>query len=335
LIYVSPTQINFQTPFEASLPGNTTVVVTANGTTAATITAALAEFAPGIFGYARVPGSFDPVIVHADNALVTPGNPAGPAEVLVVYATGVGSLDNPLATGAASPSSPLATPKIQPTVSVGGAPAEVLFAGLTPGYVGLTQFNIRLPATLPAGVRLPLVIRFGADESSSPPAYLAVRSGTPVPAIRANPSGLDFGNVNTGQSADLSLAINNLGAAPLTVGAANINNPLFSLTGPLPLQLAPGEQRAWTVRFRPTGAGDQSGTLTIASNDPAAPSLTVNLSGTGASPAQAPAINVSPTSLDFGTVMSGQTKDLTLTVRNNGNATLRHRAKISWSFWSG
>ena len=50
---------------------------------------------------------------------------------------------------------------------------ESLFAGLTPGFVGLVQFNIRLPAALPPGARLALVIRFGANASQT--VDLAVR----------------------------------------------------------------------------------------------------------------------------------------------------------------
>jgi len=36
----------------------------------------------------------------------------------------------------------------------------VLFAGLSPGFVGLAQANLVLPATLPAGPTLPLVLTF-------------------------------------------------------------------------------------------------------------------------------------------------------------------------------
>ena len=39
----------------------------------------------------------------------------------------------------------------KPTATVGGEPAEVLFAGLTPGSVGVYQLNIQLPADLAAG----------------------------------------------------------------------------------------------------------------------------------------------------------------------------------------
>jgi hypothetical protein len=54
--------------------------------------------------------------------------------------------------------------------------------------------------------------------------------------------------------------------------------------------VAPGGQQQVTVQFAPTASGAQSGTLTIASNDPAKPSLTVALTGTGAAASQPTAV---------------------------------------------
>jgi uncharacterized protein (TIGR03437 family) len=173
LVYVSPTQINFQVPFEAPISGSAAVVVTKDGTPSTPQSVTLAEYAPGVFTYARTATSLDPVIVHADNQLVTPANPATANEVLVIYGTGVGSFDNPPATGAAASSAPLAASLLTPTVAVAGSAAQVLFAGLTPGFVGLVQINIQLPATLPAGNTLPLTVAFGS--SNAPIVNLSVR----------------------------------------------------------------------------------------------------------------------------------------------------------------
>jgi uncharacterized protein (TIGR03437 family) len=173
LIYVSQTQINFQVPFEAPISGTAAVVVTRDGIPSTPQTAVMAEYAAGVFTYARTATALDPVIVHIDTSLVSPTNPATANEILIVYATGVGSFDHPPATGAAAVSSPLANSLVTPTVKVGGAAAQVQFAGLTPGLVGLLQINIQLPATLPAGNNLPLAIAFGS--SAAPTVNLAVR----------------------------------------------------------------------------------------------------------------------------------------------------------------
>jgi uncharacterized protein (TIGR03437 family) len=51
------------------------------------------------------------------------------------------------------------------TVTIGGAPATVLFAGLAPGYIGFYQINVQRPASLAAGPQTPLVVSIGGQTS--------------------------------------------------------------------------------------------------------------------------------------------------------------------------
>ena len=67
----------------------------------------------------------------------------------------------------------LAAPLRFDRMTVGGSQAQVQFAGLTPGFVGLVQINIRLPVVLPSGSSLPLVVAFGSR--TSPAVNLSVR----------------------------------------------------------------------------------------------------------------------------------------------------------------
>ena len=106
--------------------------------------------ASNAFTYNRTAEDRDPVIVHADGALVTPERPARPSDVLVIFATGLSEVTNAPATGEASPTSPLAVLSRTAVVEVGDSEARVLFAGLTPGFVGLAQFNIELPSDITA-----------------------------------------------------------------------------------------------------------------------------------------------------------------------------------------
>jgi sugar lactone lactonase YvrE len=127
----------------------------------------LAPYAPSVFTYQRSSGVLDPIIVHsAGNQLVTPTNPAVPGEYLVVYGTGRGDLRVLPATDAPSPTSPPAAAKVTPTATIGGVNAPVAFAGLTPGGIGLAQFNVQVPNNLPSGSSLPLVINFNGSASS-------------------------------------------------------------------------------------------------------------------------------------------------------------------------
>jgi uncharacterized protein (TIGR03437 family) len=51
-------------------------------------------------------------------------------------------------------------------VNVGGQEAEVLFSGLTPGFIGLYQVNAIVPTQAPVGGEVPLTISVGNRISS-------------------------------------------------------------------------------------------------------------------------------------------------------------------------
>ena len=286
VFYVSPTQINFQVPYEAPATGSVAILVTRDGIQSNSVSAPISDTAPGIFTYARTASALDPVIVHQDNKLVTPDNPAVANEALIIYATGIGALNNQPATGAGAPLSPLATAKVTPTVTVGNAGVQVLFAGLTPGFVGLAQINIQLPAKLPAGTSLPLLLQFGNAPSQQVNLSVAGAGAGGSPSISVTQASLDFGTVNVGQTKDVTLTIRNTGTAALTVNSVTSSNARFTTVAlTTPLSIAAGASQTATIRFSPTAAGAQTGVLSIASNDTAHPIIAVSLTGTGASAA--------------------------------------------------
>jgi len=106
--------------------------------------------------------------------------------------------------------------------------------------------------------------------------------GVPQPEIALAQTSADFGTIPVGytQELDLSELISNEGDAALTVTSITIDNPAFTfVTAPsLPMTLAPGESRSVSLRAAPTAQGSITGTMTIASDDPANPSMTVALS---------------------------------------------------------
>ena len=174
LFFVSPSQINFQVPFEADSPGEVGVVVIHNGEESPPEPASMAEFAPAVF---INPNTAEPIIQrHPDGALITSANPAKPGDVLIIFMTGIGGVRNPPATGAAALASPLARARVTPAVTVGGEGTQVIFAGLAPFFVGLGQVNIQLPESLLiTAATMPLVIDF--EGSRNPPVNLPVLFG--------------------------------------------------------------------------------------------------------------------------------------------------------------
>lgn len=156
LLYVGPNQINAQlsynvggdTAFQVHTPSGISDVFVKN----------VQPIAPAIFGVAGPNNTRFPAIFREDNTLATLSNPIRPNESFVIYLTGLGGV-NPLAV-AGNPASPdlLSETVVTPTVTIGGAPAEVTYSGLTPGYTGLYQINARAAGYTPTGTQQPLSI---------------------------------------------------------------------------------------------------------------------------------------------------------------------------------
>ena len=195
-----------------------------------------------------------------------------------------------------------------------------------------------LPFTIAAGASQAIAVRFTPAAAGDQTGALIVGgircllSGTGATAsaasISISPLTLSFGTVAIGQTGDATLAVENKGSAPLAVSSIVASDPQFTLVSPtLPFSVAPAASQVVKVRFGPSAAGAFAATLTITSN---APSIAVPLTGTGAAaPAGRPAIGITPSSLDFGSVPVGQAKDLTATIANTGNGALHVKMVLS------
>lgn len=53
-----------------------------------------------------------------------------------------------------------------PDVFVGGQKAQVLFSGLTPGFIGLYQINLTIPPQASAATTVPIVAVVNGQKSS-------------------------------------------------------------------------------------------------------------------------------------------------------------------------
>ncbi len=153
--------------------------------------------------------------------------------------------------------------------------------------------------------------------STSPPA--------PVADIRVSPTSLDFGSVIQGQSADRDVTIDNDGTEQLTVNSLTTDNASFVVVSPeAPITIAAGGTATATVRFFSAELGTNSGNLVISSDDPDESTVSVALTATAepVPPPPAPEISVTPSSVDFGSVIQGETADRAVAIMNDGSATL-------------
>jgi adhesin/invasin len=113
--------------------------------------------------------------VKADGSqfLNTPSAPAHAGDALVIYCTGLGAVAPAVPAGAAAPSLPLSRTVNPVTVTIGTQSAQPFYAGLTPGYSGLYQVNVIVPAGIAAGANVPVVLSAGG--ALSPPVTIAVQ----------------------------------------------------------------------------------------------------------------------------------------------------------------
>jgi uncharacterized protein (TIGR03437 family) len=160
LLYVSPTQINAQMPYEIA-PGPTTLSVMVNGSSSVAIPLTVAPTAPGLFMFQDGRA----IVQNQDYSINSGTNPANAGSVIVAYFTGQGALDRSISSGDAAPLADLSRPTSATSATVGGLSAQVLFSGMTPTFVGLAQANIVIP-NVPSG-DYPLVITVGEAVSNA------------------------------------------------------------------------------------------------------------------------------------------------------------------------
>ncbi len=176
LVYASPTQINFLIPAK-TVGTYLDLQVKREGTAGPVVRVPLEEVAP-----AFCQSGADTVLgAHGeDSTLITSEKPASPGEIVVLYASGLGlpkgtvPADGELAAVGPQGLDGITIKRLKELrVLVAGEPldpAQILYAGLAPGFAGVYQINLRLPETLapdpelrigfgdllgPAGLKLP------------------------------------------------------------------------------------------------------------------------------------------------------------------------------------
>ena len=138
---------------------------------------------------------------------------------------------------------------------------------------------------------------------------------TGAPDILVSPLDYAFGDLFLGATATAEVVVRNTGTDVLTVSGISINEAVFTADADA-FDLAPGESRIVTVTFTPTMAQAYTGLMTISSNAPSDPAVTVSLSGAGLEP---PQFSVSPEAL-ASALYTGESEQQTFTMTNSGGA---------------
>jgi outer membrane protein assembly factor BamB len=198
------------------------------------------------------------------------------------------------------------SPVMQVGISnVGDAQLNVTGLPIQPsGGAFFVDPGVVLPIPLQPGFSTSVGIYFSPPNFGAYNGTLLVQSNDPIhPEVSVNLSGfgiyaqqhaavsttaIQFGTVWVAQGDALtgrSLAISNLGAPPLNLVSLTSNDPAFFVEGFAAGSLASMDTLEVTVFFMPTQAQTYTGQLTLITDDPVAPVITISLSGTGATAA--------------------------------------------------
>jgi Abnormal spindle-like microcephaly-assoc'd, ASPM-SPD-2-Hydin/Protein of unknown function (DUF1573) len=212
--------------------------------------------------------------------------------------------------------------------------ADLAISVITVAGTPFSVSGITTPAVISAGQSAPLSVVYAptaartdsgsitisSNDPSSPKTIALSGTGTssPVGHLTLNPSTLAFGNVSVGATSVLSATVTNSGQGVVHISSVFASGSGYSETGiATPATLAAGQSAQVQVKFAPTATGTTGGTVGITSDAPgAAPGLA--LTGTGVQAG----ISVSPASINFGSLIDGQTKSLPVVITNTGSANL-------------
>jgi uncharacterized protein (TIGR03437 family) len=185
---VTPTSISVQVPWETlgtDPTGTASVVVTLNNVVSNTNSVAVAQFSPGIYAIDNLAASNLALAINTDGSLAQPvglvpgltSHPAQPGDTLMLLATGLGPVDQPIVDGANS-ADMVRNALTQPQVTIAGIGATVVSATLSSNFVGAYQVQITVPDGVGTGDTMPVQLQIGGVGS---PVTTTISVATPVP----------------------------------------------------------------------------------------------------------------------------------------------------------
>ena len=161
MVAVTGGQLVFQVPFEVPTGRQPLLIYNGSGISKAFMVT-IAPVAPGLYF-----NSDGGIATHLDYSLVSSQKPAAANEAIWLYATGLGpTIAGPSLVTGVIPNYEEGVTTANVTATVGGRAVEVVSSIPAPGYIGLYQILIRMPAGLASGNQ-PVSITIGGIVSNS------------------------------------------------------------------------------------------------------------------------------------------------------------------------
>jgi hypothetical protein len=210
--------------------------------------------------------------------------------------------------------------------------ANLTISGATVTGAGFNAIGMAFPLTLTPGQSGTLNVSYippgtGAStgaisiSSSAPnsPATVAL-AGTGVAAtytMSLSPATVNFGNVSVGSKAAQTVTLSNSGNSSITISQLSTSGSGVSVSGlAAGATIAPSQSVALSLTYAPTASGTSTGSLSVTNTQGS--SVSDAVTGTGVQAG----LSITPTSANFGSVVTGNTNTQTIQVSNTGTATL-------------
>jgi hypothetical protein len=196
-------------------------------------------------------------------------------------------------------------------------------SGLGAGFEIINPPNY--PHSMAPGTSLSLTVRFTPTVSGNYSQQLVINtnisglsrtvnlSGTCIaPVLNVGVTELDYGVVKVGEAKTLTVTLKNDGNSDLHITQCTLGSSSFKLASSCPSAITKAQSAELGITFMPSDVKDYTDTLTITSDGG---QKSVSLIGQGAGGK----ISITPTQLDFGTVVVNNPKTMVLQVTNTGN----------------
>jgi len=271
-------------------------------------------------------------------SVVISGGASPPATSLT--GTGLGSSQLGLSPGSMSFGTVSLGTSKSLTGSLTATGSSITISSASSSGAGYSLSGITFPVTVPAGQSVPFTVTFApqaagssagsvsfvSNASNSPDIEALSGTGLTPSQLGISPTSMSFGTVTLGtsqsQTGTLTASGNNV-----TISSASSTGAGYSLSGiTFPVTVRAGQSVPFTVTFAPQTAGSSTGSVSFVSNASNSPDVEA-LSGTGLTPSQ---LGISPTSMNFGTVLLGTSQSQTGTLTASGS-----NVTVSSASWNG
>lgn len=188
-----------------------------------------------------------------------------------------------------------------------------------------TLSNLSLPAALPAGQSANFLVWLNgttvgsatgtltlsaSDGTASAPVTLSGTVLSPQPKLSVSPLSVNFGSVTVGSKGVQTVTLSNQGAGDLVISQIAVSvTPVVASGVQTPATIKGAQSAILTLTYSPTTAGQLTGSVTITSNDPQAPTTAIQVSGTATAAPVPPTITTQPANQ---TVTAGQMATFTV-----------------------